>query len=162
MIPLVDPDMLTLPARSQRQVFIHPHALVETIRLGDGTSVGPFAVIASGVTVGKGCSIEAHAVIEAGVKLGDRVIVGAGAILVRGTIVEDDAVIGPRAILGPFDRDSKESSLSAVILRQGVEVGPGAIVARGVEIGERSEIDANAVVSQSVPSFSVVSASVHD
>jgi UDP-N-acetylglucosamine acyltransferase len=51
--------------------MIHPTAYIATdARLGDGVSVGPFAVIEGPCEIGDGCRIEAHAVIHPYVRMG--------------------------------------------------------------------------------------------
>jgi UDP-N-acetylglucosamine acyltransferase len=55
---------------------IHPAA-----RLGDGVSVGPFAVIEEGVEIGPGCEIRAHAVIRRFTRMGAGNAVHEGAVL---------------------------------------------------------------------------------
>jgi UDP-N-acetylglucosamine acyltransferase len=50
---------------------IHPSAFVDpSARLGEGVSVGAFAVIEAGVVVGDGCSVDHHAVLHSGATLG--------------------------------------------------------------------------------------------
>jgi UDP-N-acetylglucosamine acyltransferase len=53
---------------------IHPTAFVDpSAVLGEGTTVGPFAVVSAGVRVGSGCEIRTHAVLEGpGTVIGDR------------------------------------------------------------------------------------------
>jgi UDP-N-acetylglucosamine acyltransferase len=52
---------------------IHPSALVDPdARLGEGVSVGAYAVVEAGVTVGDGCVLGHHSVLHTGVGLGRR------------------------------------------------------------------------------------------
>jgi UDP-N-acetylglucosamine acyltransferase len=62
---------------------VHPLAHVDpSAELGEGTSVGPFAVIGPGVKLGRDCEVRSHAVIEGpGTRLGDRNVVHEGAVL---------------------------------------------------------------------------------
>lgn len=61
---------------------VHPTAVIgKEVTLGEGTSVGPGAVIEDGVRVGRDCIIHARVTIYANTELGDRVVVQAGAVL---------------------------------------------------------------------------------
>jgi UDP-3-O-[3-hydroxymyristoyl] glucosamine N-acyltransferase len=61
---------------------VHAAAVIgERVRIGEGTNVGPGAVVEDGVVIGVGCEIGARVTIYAGVVLGDRVVVQAGAVL---------------------------------------------------------------------------------
>ena len=61
---------------------VHPSALVDpTATIGEGTVVGPFAIVEAGVVVGASCRIDGHATLRRGTTLGDRNVVGHGAVL---------------------------------------------------------------------------------
>ena len=62
---------------------IHPTAHIDsTAELGEGTSIGPFAVIGPGVQVGNDCEIRTHVVVAGpGTTLGHRNRVFEGAVL---------------------------------------------------------------------------------
>ncbi len=61
---------------------VHPLALVDpTAILGEGTTVGPFAVVEAGAILGADCRIEGNATIRTGTTMGARNTVGQGAIL---------------------------------------------------------------------------------
>jgi UDP-N-acetylglucosamine acyltransferase len=80
---------------------IHPTAFIgPDVRLGDNTSVGPFAVIETGAEIGANCEVGAHAVVHGHVKM------GAGNIL------------HPHAVLGglPQDTSFKAETVSWLII----------------------------------------------
>lgn len=80
---------------------IHSTAVVDsTARLGDGVSIGPYAVLEEGVVVG------------------DRVRIAAHCVLGRGSQVGDDSVLHPQVVLYPGVRVGKR-----VILHAGVRLG---------------------------------------
>jgi UDP-N-acetylglucosamine acyltransferase len=62
---------------------IHALAHVDpSAELGDGTTVGPFALIGPGVKMGAGCEIRGHASVEGpGTEMGARNVVFAGAVV---------------------------------------------------------------------------------
>ncbi len=64
------------------EVLIHRRAFIdEEVSMGEGTRVGPGAVVARGVRTGRDCEIQANATLCAGTTLGDRVVVQTGAVL---------------------------------------------------------------------------------
>lgn len=93
----VDSDTRVLWVRDARYAFavvarrlkgrgertgVHATAVIgKDVTLGEGTSVGPGAVIEDGARIGKDCNIHARVVVYAGTTLGDRVVVQAGAVL---------------------------------------------------------------------------------
>ena len=61
---------------------VHPLAAVDSSAvLGEGTVVGPFAIVEAGVVVGADCRIDGHATLRSGTAMGDRNVVGHGAVL---------------------------------------------------------------------------------
>ncbi len=61
---------------------IHRTAIVDAgAELGDGVSVGTYAIIGPSAIVGAGCQIASHAVLEGNVRLGERVKVGVGSVI---------------------------------------------------------------------------------
>ena len=63
-------------------VSIRPHAVIdEDVEIGPGTLIGAGCHIGGGSRIGSECIIHANVVVYAGATLGDRVIVHAGAVL---------------------------------------------------------------------------------
>jgi len=61
---------------------IHPSAIVDsTAELGQGVTLGPFAIVGPNVTVGDGCWIGPHASLERNCQLGPGVRIGHGTIV---------------------------------------------------------------------------------
>jgi UDP-N-acetylglucosamine acyltransferase len=67
---------------SEPFTLIHPSAVVDpTARLGEGSFVGPFAVVEADVVLGDRCRIEAHAVIKRFTTMGSENHVCEGAVI---------------------------------------------------------------------------------
>ena len=64
-----------------RADIIPPPSLIPTARLGDGTRIGPYAVIEGPAEIGDACVIEAHATLTGTVRLGRGVRVGHGSVI---------------------------------------------------------------------------------
>ena len=154
-------------AQGLKEVLIHPRAFIdEDVSMGEGTRVGPGAVIARGVRIGRDCEILANATLCAGTTLGDRVVVQTGAVLgstgfgyvrnaetgkyvafpQQGTLeIEDDVEIGAnttidRGALGPtrIGRGTKIDNL--------VHVAHNCIIGRDVVIAAQTGISGSTMV----------------
>lgn len=97
------------------------------------------------------------------IKLGKNVFINhACTFMDRGGItIEDDTKIGPKANLitsnHPLDPDRRKELISTPIwIKKNVWIGAAATILPGVTVGENSVIAAAAVVTQDVPSNTVV------
>jgi UDP-3-O-[3-hydroxymyristoyl] glucosamine N-acyltransferase len=146
--------------------MISPDARISsTAKLGDGISVGAFAVIHDGVELGVGCVVEEGAVlgkrprlrpgssargsgelpglvVEDGVTICCGAVVYAGARLGSGVIVGDQAQVRERAIVGAGTVVGRGSSVDfnvrvgeRVLIQTGVYVTGGSLVEDDVFIG---------------------------
>jgi len=148
--------------QSQRgsDVFVHPQALAESSRIGDGTRIWAFAHVLPGASIGRDCNICDHVFIENDVTIGERVTVKCGVQLWDGLRVADDVFIGPNATFSndkyprskQHDRPIEQTRLDA-----GCSIGAGAVVLPGITVGARALVGAGAVVTQDVPARAIVS-----
>ena len=83
---------------SHTDVFIHPHALVESDSIGRGTRIWAFAHVMHGAVVGRQCNICDHSFVESKVKIGDGVTIKNGVALWDLVTIEDRVFIGPYAV----------------------------------------------------------------
>jgi UDP-2-acetamido-3-amino-2,3-dideoxy-glucuronate N-acetyltransferase len=139
--------------------FQHEQALVESPNIGQGTRVWAFAHVLPGAVVGADCNICDHVFIENDVVVGDRVTVKCGVQLWDGLRVEDDVFIGPNATFTndrfPRSRQRLEKYPETWI-RKGASIGANATILPGLTIGQHAMVGAGAVVTRSVPPYSVV------
>ncbi|MHB1538778.1 MAG: DapH/DapD/GlmU-related protein [Solirubrobacteraceae bacterium] len=109
----------------------------EGVQIGDGASIGPYAILHDGVSVGAGASIGAHAVIHAGTIVGDR------------CVIEDHVVLGKPPRLA---RSSSARGLASELppLRLGAEVTvcASAVVFAGASIEEQAIVGDHAYVRE--------------
>ncbi len=72
-----------------------------------------------------------------------------------GVVIEADAFLGPavRILTG---RTMSERPRATPILRRGCQIGTGARIMQGVEIGEEAVVGAGAVVTADVPAGATV------
>ena len=140
-------------------VFIHPHSLVETDQIGEGSRVWAFAHILPGAKIGRDANICDHVFIENDVVLGDRVTVKSGVQLWDGLRAEDDVFIGPNASFtnDAFPRSKRYPERFLVTtLCEGCSIGAGAVVLGGLTVGAGAMVGAGAVVTRDVPPFAIV------
>jgi acetyltransferase-like isoleucine patch superfamily enzyme len=142
--------------------------------LGNHTYIGSHVLVEQGVHVGESTIIEAYAVLENSVTLGRNCFVVHGARICGLSNVGDDCVVGgfvaERSAIGnrcrvlgqlihrqgdptiPWDAHTEP----APILEDNVFVAMGAAVIGDIRISHHVYIVAGAVVTRSVPSYSIV------
>jgi UDP-2-acetamido-3-amino-2,3-dideoxy-glucuronate N-acetyltransferase len=152
-------SVLETPLPTPTGVFVHPHALLESERIGPGTRVWAFAHVLPGAQIGSDANICDHVFVENDVVVGDRVTIKCGVQLWDGLRVEDDVFIGPNATfvndLFPRSRQHPEA-YTPTRLRHGCSIGANATVLAGVTVGAHAMVGAGAVVTKDVPPFAIV------
>ena len=141
---LQKPDMLTKPKAIciGSKVYIRKSARLE--------AVGPWVGKIPKITIGNHTIIHPyfHCGAAESVKIGNNVLIAS-----RVYITDHDHV---------FDDPAKPARWSGrlltkpVIIEDGVWLGEGAIILKGVTVGERAVVGANAVVTKDVPAYTVV------
>lgn len=134
---------------------VDPTARVaESAELGEGVSIGAYAVVGRGVVVGAGTTIHPHVVIYDGAEIGPRSIVHAGAVIREYVRIGEDCVIQPGAVIGgdgfgylphPGKGHVRIPHVGTVVLEDGVDVGANSTVDRATfgetRVGEMAKLD---------------------
>ncbi len=139
--------------------FQHPAAIVESIRIGQGTRVWAFAHVLGGARIGRDCNICDHVFVENDVVVGDRVTVKCGVQLWDRVTVEDDVFIGPNATFtnDPFPRSRvRPPTFTPTRVRKGASIGANATIVCGVTIGVNAMVGSGAVITHDVPPNAIV------
>ena len=96
-------------------------------------------------------------------RIGNNVFVNHGCSFLDlgGITIEDDVLIGPQVKLvtenHPVDPANRKSlDLNSIVVKKNAWIGAGAVILPGVTIGENSIVAAGAVVTQDVPSNTIV------
>lgn len=129
------------------------------------------------ISLGKKVEIRKHSRLEA---LGDcsggkpKIVIGDGTSIhfyfhcgaAESVIIGTDVLIASRVYISDHDHDfenpdvpsihSKRLISKPVVIEDGVWIGEGAVILKGVTVGKRSVIGANAVVTKDVPAFTIV------
>jgi UDP-2-acetamido-3-amino-2,3-dideoxy-glucuronate N-acetyltransferase len=147
--------------------FVHPNALVETARIGEGTRVWAFAHVMKGASIGRDCNVGDHAFIETGARVGHGVTIKNGVTIWEGVTVGDFAFLGPCVV---FTNDLRPRSprapragtryrakewLVRTRVGKGASLGANATVVCGVRIGDHAMVGAGTVVTADVPAHAL-------
>jgi UDP-3-O-[3-hydroxymyristoyl] glucosamine N-acyltransferase len=128
--------------RPAPQAEIHAKAQVDgTATVGQGVSIGPFAVVEADVVLEDGCSVGAHAVIGRGARVGEGSVIHAQATLYP------EVVVGKRCVVHSGARIGKEGF--GFVWHEGghrrVEQVGGCVLEDDVEIGCNSTVDRGSI-----------------
>ncbi len=150
---------------------VHPSAeLEDDVVVGAGSAIWQRAQIRAGARIGADCVVGRDVFIDVGVVIGDRTKIQNGALIYHGVTVADGVFIGPGAIFtndrypraitptGELAR-AADWSISPIRLEHGCSIGAGAVVVAGSNVGPFAMVGAGAVVTRSVPGFSLVAGS---
>ncbi|PTA67135.1 N-acetyltransferase [Deinococcus arcticus] len=130
-------------------VQISPKAHVEATEIGEGTRIGPFAVVEAGAQLGRNVVIHPYAFVGAGVVLEDDVEVWHGAVIgkppkgagatARAVVYEQRISVGSGTSVGPH----------AVIFYD-VMIGRNTLIGDGASIREQCRVGDQCIVSRYV------------
>ncbi len=159
-----------------REPGIHSTALVApTARVGDGASVGPYAVIEDSVEIGESARIGPHVVIERGARIGDAFTAHSGVTVCHGCLIGNRVTLHHRVTVGSdgfgFARRAdgthkKILQTGRVVIEDDVEIqagscidraavgetriGRGTIIDNLVQIGHAAKVGANTILCAQV------------
>jgi UDP-3-O-[3-hydroxymyristoyl] glucosamine N-acyltransferase len=128
------------PVPSPRGIL--PTAVVAAnVRLGEGVSIGPYAVVEEDAVIGAGSQIDAGAVIGGGVRIGADCHVYPRAVIYPGTTLGNRVVVHAGAVLGSdgfgYVRDSTTGAYTqfpqqgTLVIEDDVEIGANSTIDRG-------------------------------
>lgn len=142
-------------------VFVHPLALCESLEVGAGTRIWPFAHVMAGAVVGRECNVGEHAFVESGAIVGDRVTIKNHALIWDRVRIEDDVFVGPAAVftndLRPRAEVKKDrEEFLPTLVRRGATIGANATVLCGATVGAYAFVAAGAVVARDVLDHALV------
>lgn len=141
------------------QPLIHPSADVQSINIGNNTTIWQSVVVLAKAQIGEHCNICAHCFIENDVQIGNKVTVKSGVYLWDGITLEDEVFVGPNVT---FTNDKYPKSkvypneFLKTVVQKGASIGGGAVILPGVVIGSGAMVGAGAVVTKSVPANAIV------
>jgi UDP-2-acetamido-3-amino-2,3-dideoxy-glucuronate N-acetyltransferase len=139
---------------------IHPSSIVdENAIIGDGTRIWHFCHIRK-AEIGRNCVIGQNCFIDNEVSIGNGVKVQNNVSIYNGVALEDDVFIGPSAVftnvINPRSFIERKHEFRKTVVRKGATIGANATIVCGVEIGCYAMVGAGAVITRSVPPFSLI------
>lgn len=144
---------------SDKEFFVHSHALCESKNIGEGSRVWAFAHILPGAQLGRECNVCDHVFIENDVLIGNRVTLKCGVQVWDGITIEDDVFVGPNVTftndLFPRSKVYPEK-FARTIIRKGASLGANSTILPGLTIGTNAMVGAGAVVTRSIPPNAIV------
>lgn len=149
--------------------FIHPQALVESDRIGEGTRIWAFAHVMSGAVIGADCNVGDHAFIETGADVGNGVTIKNNVLIWKGVRIADYAFIGPNVVF-TNDRHPRSPRMPVMKLKalsetdwlvetfveEGASIGANATILPGIRLGRYCMVGAGSVVTKDVKPFELV------
>jgi acetyltransferase-like isoleucine patch superfamily enzyme len=127
----------------------HPSAVVETDRIGDGVTIGPYCIVGAQVTLEDGVRLHPHVVITGDVTVGTGTEVFPGAVLGKPQAIS--AALSREPVRGGRVRIGPRCSVGAhAVIYQGVVIGADCLIGDSASIREGTKIGRRCIVGRSV------------
>ena len=136
---------ITSDVRLGQDVRLYDFVNLYGCEIGDGSQVGPFVEIQTGVIIGKRVKVQSHSFICEGVSIEDEAFIGHGVMFVNDKY--------PVSVLPPGTHLPQRERIRVC---QGASIGSNATILGDVTIGERAFVGAGSVVTNDVPARAVV------
>ena len=137
---------------------IHSTANVQSLAIGENTTIWQYTIILPRAIIGNNCNINCHVFIENDVIIGDNVTIKPGVQIWDGIIIRNNVFIGPNVTftndLVPRSKVYPESFVKTVI-DKGATIGANATIVAKNNIGKYAFIGAGSVVTKEIPPFTV-------
>jgi acetyltransferase-like isoleucine patch superfamily enzyme len=151
-------------------VRIHPTALVEPgVTIGDGTSVWDSVHIRGPARIGRDCIVGEKTYIAYDVAIGDRVKINAFVYICAAVTIETGVMISagttftndrfPRATtpdLVELRSSAPDEHTLPTLVQEGATIGARAVIGNDLVIGRFAMVGMAAVVTRTVPAFTLV------
>lgn len=139
--------------------MIHKLAEVQTVNIGQNTSVWQFSIVLKHAVIGDNCNINCHVFIENDVIIGDRVTIKPGVQIWDGLRIENNVFIGPNVTFvndkTPRSKHYPEAFQSTIIKTK-ASIGANATILGGITIGKYAMVGAGSVVTKNVTARALV------
>lgn len=142
------------------EFFAHETAVIDdNSQIGIGTKIWHFSHIMSHCVIGTSCNIGQNVVISPQVILGNNVKIQNNVSVYTGVECEDDVFLGPSMVftnvLNPRSAINRKEQYSKTIVQKGASIGANATVVCGNTIGKYALVGAGAVITKSLPDYSL-------
>lgn len=142
------------------EFFAHETAVIDdNSQIDIGTKIWHFSHIMSHCVIGTSCNIGQNVVISPQVILGNNVKIQNNVSVYTGVECEDDVFLGPSMVftnvLNPRSAINRKEQYSKTIVQKGASIGANATVVCGNTIGKYALVGAGAVITKSLPDYSL-------
>jgi UDP-2-acetamido-3-amino-2,3-dideoxy-glucuronate N-acetyltransferase len=124
-------------------VVVYSHVNLYDCTIGDGTRIGAFVEIESGVRIGARCKVQSHSYVCGGVVIGDGAFIGHGVVFVNDKYPRSTNADGDLQTSDDWERLETR-------IGNGASIGSNATVLGGVRVGDGAIVGAGAVVTRDV------------
>lgn len=147
--------------KMENNYHVHPSAIIDPgSRIGRKVNIWHFTHIMANAVVGDYCNIGQNVFIASNVILGQNVKVQNNVSIYEGVICEDDVFLGPSMVftnvINPRSRVNRKSEFKKTLVKKGASIGANATIICGCIIGEFAFVGAGAVITKSIPAYSIV------
>ena len=143
-----------------KEYFAHPTAVIDDgCKIGKGTRIWHFSHIMPDCVIGENCNIGQNCVISPEVILGNNVKIQNNVSIYTGVTCGDDVFLGPSMvftnIINPRSAVVRKGQYEKTHVGRGASIGANATVVCGNDIGEFAFVGAGAVITKSIPPYSL-------
>lgn len=150
-------EVPTGPTRIGAGATICTNALIHAgAEIGEEAMVGDHAAVREETTIGAGAAVGYASVVKEGVVFGKRARTQSHCVVAKEVVLEDDVFLGPGVVVLAGRLMNTPERRPAPIFRRACQVGAGAIIMPGVEIGTEAVVGAGSVVTADISPGMVV------
>jgi UDP-2-acetamido-3-amino-2,3-dideoxy-glucuronate N-acetyltransferase len=152
--------MNSISKHMEKEYYSHPSAIIDDgCKIGRGVKIWHFSHIMPGCILGENCNIGQNVVISPDVTLGKNVKVQNNVSLYTGVVCDDDVFLGPSMVftnvINPRSALVRKNQYLKTHVGRGATIGANATIVCGHDIGAFAFIGAGAVVTKTVPPYSL-------
>ncbi len=145
------------PTTVGAESVICAYAIVEAgVELGMHSLIGDHAAIREGAKLGADVAVGLASQVKHGAEIHDRVRMQSHCVVGSGVVIEEDAFLGPGVHVLTGRMMTSEARRPPPHLQRGCQIGAGARIMPGVDIGAEAIVGAGAVVTGDIPAGTVV------
>lgn len=136
--------------------LIRSHSIIYAgVKVGSGFSCGHRVTIRAGAVIGENCRIGTLSDLQGNLNLGDHVWLHSNVHIGQGSHIDSFVFIYPYVVL-TNDPLPPSNDLVGCKIRQFAQIGTGAVLMPGVELGRHCLVGGSAVVTRNVAEYSCV------
>ena len=125
-----------------------PNEIHATARIGSGTTVGHYSVIAAHAQIGENCRIGHHVIVHADTLVGNNCVIDDAAVVGKPPLRSDAMAIAVAVDHPPLEIGSRAVIGTGAILFRGSSIGDGSLIADLASVREETHIGERTVIGR--------------